>query len=270
MEINCPNCSQTLRVGDGDAGKNARCPKCQTIFVIEGPGGAASPDASSSSGSDPFGGVGNASSDPYGGGSTIDPFGSQEPKPTGAPSPGAPSTGASSGGTPEMWHMRIEDGRTFGPVSKAELDNWLAENRVTANCQLRRDNDSNWMAAYAIYPQLGSPTPSQSSNPFADQQQNPYAAKGTGTYQGPQGGYREPHRGVTILLLGIFGILCCCILSIVAVIMGHADLKKMESGQMDPDGRGLTMAGYIIGIIGLVLQALGAILQVIVAVAQEM
>jgi hypothetical protein len=43
--------------------------------------------------------------------------------------------------------------------------------------------------------------------------------------------------------------------------MGSQDLSKMNRGQMDPDGKGLTMAGVIIGTISLILGAIGGILR---------
>src|SRR5262245_28811981 len=63
----------------------------------------------------------------------------------------------------------------------------------------------------------------------------------------------KPHRGLTVLLLGIFGLKTCGLLGIVAIIMGRNDLAEMDAGRMDPSGRGMTQAGYIIGIVSAVL-----------------
>jgi LSD1 subclass zinc finger protein len=35
--INCPKCTQAMQVPDGSAGKQVRCPKCQTVFLISTP-----------------------------------------------------------------------------------------------------------------------------------------------------------------------------------------------------------------------------------------
>ncbi|MBS0264959.1 MAG: DUF4190 domain-containing protein [Planctomycetes bacterium] len=64
---------------------------------------------------------------------------------------------------------------------------------------------------------------------------------------------QEPHRGVLILILGILGVVCCVPFGIASWVMGSGDLKKMDAGQMDDSGRGLTMAGKVIGIISVVL-----------------
>ena len=42
--------------------------------------------------------------------------------------------------------------------------------------------------------------------------------------------------------------------------MGNTDLKAMDAGEMDPEGRGLTQAGKIIGIIATAMTALGFII----------
>jgi hypothetical protein len=72
----------------------------------------------------------------------------------------------------------------------------------------------------------------------------------------PQTGMMRPHRGVVILVLGILGLLLCVIAGIVAWVMGNGDLRAMDSGEMDPAGRGLTQAGKILGIVAVVLNAI--------------
>jgi hypothetical protein len=36
-------------------------------------------------------------------------------------------------------------------------------------------------------------------------------------------------------------------------VMGSGDLQKIRAGQMDPDGEGMTKAGYVLGIVGTVI-----------------
>lgn len=78
------------------------------------------------------------------------------------------------------------------------------------------------------------------------------------TTPGPISGGAQPHRGVLILVLGIVALVIGCgPLGIVAWIMGNGDLKRIKAGQLDPEGRGLTLGGMICGIISTVLFALG-------------
>jgi predicted Zn finger-like uncharacterized protein len=72
----------------------------------------------------------------------------------------------------------------------------------------------------------------------------------------------EPHRGVMIL---VFGILSVCfamtfwlsivgaVLGGIAIYLGRHDLERMKSHLVDPQGRDLTRAGWILAIVGTVL-----------------
>lgn len=76
----------------------------------------------------------------------------------------------------------------------------------------------------------------------------------------------EPHRGTLILVFGIIGLFSCAIFAILAWIFGNEDLKKMESGRMDPAGRDTTNAGRILGIIGVALNVLGILAGLVMAI----
>jgi hypothetical protein len=73
----------------------------------------------------------------------------------------------------------------------------------------------------------------------------------------------RPHRGGVILTLGILGIVCCFICGIIAWVMGNNDLREMAAGRMDRSGEGLTQAGKICGIIGVILWIVTLVIQVI-------
>lgn len=58
------------------------------------------------------------------------------------------------------------------------------------------------------------------------------------------------HRGSSILVYGILGLVVCPLLGVAAWRMGTDDLHEMEFGQMDPSGRDMTNAGRICGMVG--------------------
>jgi hypothetical protein len=75
--------------------------------------------------------------------------------------------------------------------------------------------------------------------------------------------YERHHRGGLILAFGIISLvavfLCPMIgivLGILAWIWGNSDLRGIEGGEVDPEGRSLIQAGRICGIIGTVLNLL--------------
>lgn len=75
-----------------------------------------------------------------------------------------------------------------------------------------------------------------------------------------------PHRGVLLLVLGILGLILCQLLGPVAWIMGKGDMAEIDAGRMDPEGRGLTQAGMILGIVTTILLILGLLSFVLVLV----
>jgi heme/copper-type cytochrome/quinol oxidase subunit 4 len=58
----------------------------------------------------------------------------------------------------------------------------------------------------------------------------------------------QSHRGRLILTLGVLSFVVAGVLTAIpAWVMGSGDLKKMDAGIMEPEGRALTMAGRILG-----------------------
>lgn len=102
------------------------------------------------------------------------------------------------------------------------------------------------------------PPPESNTPPPAD---TPPAAAPVGTT--PPG--MEPHRGVLVLVLGIVSFICCVglVTGPLSFFFGKADLAKMNAGQMDPAGQGMTKAGFICGIIGFSLNALWLLFNVV-------
>jgi hypothetical protein len=69
----------------------------------------------------------------------------------------------------------------------------------------------------------------------------------------------KPDRGALILVMGILGLVCCGVFGIFAWVMGANDLKEMDAGTMDSEGRGLTQAGKFCGMISTGLLIIGLI-----------
>jgi len=61
--------------------------------------------------------------------------------------------------------VKIEDGDTYGPVPKSELDEWVTEGRLTAESQVLRDGADQWQWASDLYPELeeSPPEPEESA-----------------------------------------------------------------------------------------------------------
>lgn len=61
--------------------------------------------------------------------------------------------------TEESWHVKIEGGDTYGPVSRSELDQWVDEGRVTAESQVLKEGADQWQWASDLYPDLEESPP---------------------------------------------------------------------------------------------------------------
>lgn len=68
--------------------------------------------------------------------------------------------------------------------------------------------------------------------------------------------YTKNERGTLVLALGIGGLICCGFFAPVAWALGHADLKDIRDGIMDPKGEQFSNIGRILGMIGTVLLAI--------------
>jgi len=83
------------------------------------------------------------------------------------------------------------------------------------------------------------------------QQYPPQQQQFYGAPMGMGSGRMEPHRGGLIIALALIGLLVFQPICIAAVVMGKADIQKMDAGLMDPMGRGTTQAGVIVSWIGI-------------------
>jgi Domain of unknown function (DUF4190) len=100
------------------------------------------------------------------------------------------------------------------------------------------------------------PPPAQSPPPPPPPQPGP--AMGGGPYQAaPQNG-----MGTAALIMGILQFFCLGIIgSILAIVFGKIGMDRADQGLAN--NRGTAKAGFVLGIIGVVLAVIGAIIYVI-------
>lgn len=79
----------------------------------------------------------------------------------------------------------------------------------------------------------------------------------------PSKGDQASGRAIGALVIGIVGFLFCQPLGIAAFIMGGREKKAIEAGQAPQAGLGIATAGWILGIIDIVLTIIGLIFGVI-------
>jgi hypothetical protein len=143
MELTCSGCQHRLRVGDDAIGKRVRCPQCneiQYVPVEERPA------------------------------ATQQSIGQQ---PTGQQPAGSASF------SPETWRMRDQRGNEYGPVSRTELNQWVAEGRVTSDSQLLCSLTGHWTWAGDVYPAIRNSMGNQNSLGSLGYGRSPAGAPGT-------------------------------------------------------------------------------------------
>lgn len=233
IQFACPGCSATYTVGDEKGGKAGRCPKCQTQFTIPMPSSSApvSPPTP-----------------------LAPPLPSMSPPPTNeaveiAPCPGCQarlSVTLSDLGTEvacpycQTAFKARRPGTDPGPSAPAprgrSSGGLFDDDDVVPKGRSLRDEDDD-------RPTRRRPVRDD------DEDESPRDRR----RQRRSGGHYEQHRGVMILLFGVLGWAVCVIFGIMAWSMGSADLRKMDAGEMDPEGRSLTRIGQVLGMIQCIL-----------------
>ena len=148
-----------------------------------------------------------------------------------------------------QWYYGSQAGQT-GPVEDHEIRALIAAGSIVPETLVWRDGMKDWMPLSSV-PELGV----HSVAPYGPQ----YPAQ-PAYYMPPV----APNSGVAIasMVCGIVSFCLCyfaVILSIPAVICGHLALSQIKNSPMPMAGRGMAIAGLVLGYIGITI-TLGVIL----------
>lgn len=146
IEIRCPKCTGKFRVPEKYAGKRVKCPKCQGTIAIPGFEGRAIEKSAPAKPRQAPAKPGQAPAKP------------DQKKTAAKKQPLAVKP------APEPWYLQTEQGEQYGPVSRKELEAWVAEGRIDASCQVLRDGWDQWKWAEEVFPELAE-VPTESDRP---------------------------------------------------------------------------------------------------------
>ena len=154
-----------------------------------------------------------------------------------------------------QWYYGSSAGQ-HGPVEENELRAMIASGGVGPQTLVWRDGMNDWV-------------PLQSVAEFGGQSISPYPAPypAPPAYY-PQGQMVNSGLAIASMVCGIAGYLTCWfvgILGIPAVICGHMAINQINNSPVPVAGRGMAIAGLILGYLGILI-TLGAVLSFVFAI----
>lgn len=157
IENTCVNCGQRLKADDEYRGRSARCPICQTEYVVgeDAPAKSASPprDTSDSqaSRSDSLGEI-PSTAGLEGGADVLTPVDAVGPSqvranvPLESVDPAAFALEHGSHDSPiQAWYVQTPDQRVYGPGDAPTLMQWFEQKRVNDACYVRQGETGPWV-----------------------------------------------------------------------------------------------------------------------------
>jgi len=197
--VSCTHCGKQLRVKEELLGKKAKCPKCQQLFTLK----------ASANGSSAVSGAGSASRSASGSAARSASGSAARSARTAGGSGAAARVVSSVTQNKAEWRVQTGEGEEYGPVTKAELDQWAAEERIDSQCQLLKEGWDQWKWADEVYPDLAKESEAEPPQGAQASPDNPFAAIGqsapaapaaaaSNPFASPQSSPRQDAAGVNV------------------------------------------------------------------------
>lgn len=138
------------------------------------------------------------------------------------------------------------DGREYGPVDLATLQQWTREGRVTPGMRVWNSRAGNWLLAEQIAELAPFFGVASAATPPPVVPVPPPVAPRTNTL------------AVWSFSLALIGLFCCGCPSIPAIVLGAVSLAQIDTRR--EGGRGLAIAGIVLGVAAIVLHFLSLLL----------
>lgn len=153
-----------------------------------------------------------------------------------------------------------KDGQQHGPMDEATMKARAASGEIGQTDLVWKEGMAEWLPLSKVAElSAGVAAASPEASPYTSPASNPMGAA-------PQGGMpiAPPTSGLAIasLVLGIIGLIACYVnglFAIPAVICGHMALKRTGDPQKPVGGRGMAIAGLVMGYLGILLQIFFAV-----------
>ncbi len=153
IDIQCNECKKKFRVADKFAGRRIKCPNCQNPIVVQSAESAEDQPDKSDAGEKASSSDIAKTAEPQASESSAVQQRSQS-EPSSAPAEAGSQSDLNLSAEDGQWYMQTDDGEQYGPVDREELNEWLAEGRIDATCQLLCDGWDQWQWADEVFPEL--------------------------------------------------------------------------------------------------------------------
>ena len=145
------------------------------------------------------------------------------------------------------------DGKEYGPVTGADVRQWMAAGRVGLQSKARIEGAAEWKLL-SEFPEFSAPPPSPPPLPAGAAPAN----------------VKTSALAVTSLVLGILGLFTCGATALFGLIFGIIALVKVSNSQGALRGRGLALAGTITsGVFLLLIPIMAALMLPALAAAHD-
>ncbi|MCI0533622.1 MAG: DUF4190 domain-containing protein [Verrucomicrobiales bacterium] len=148
-----------------------------------------------------------------------------------------------------MYKILGADQKEYGPASAAQVRQWLADGRVTAQTKLMAEGSSEWKVL-SEFREFDAALTADASTLGAGLAVGPPPRPSAITSD------RRPSSGLatTSLVLGLLSLVSCSIITgIPAIITGHIAHRRSRQAPDRFGGGGLATAGFVLGYVSLAL-----------------
>jgi hypothetical protein len=141
-----------------------------------------------------------------------------------------------------MYKIIGADQKEYGPVSADQIRQWIAEGRANGQTKVQAAGAAEWKSVAEVAELAGALPRTAAPMPVT---MPPPAAPSPGTSQ----------MAIWAMVTGILSVLCCQILSPVAIVLGAVALSNLKQ-HPELAGRGFAISGIVLGVVALLLTVL--------------
>jgi type II secretory pathway pseudopilin PulG len=160
-----------------------------------------------------------------------------------------------------MYKVLGVDKKEYGPVSEAQVREWITQGRANAQTKLQPAGGTEWKPL-AEFPEFAETLKASSApRPPTPGMVAPTAAAAPAKTSG---------LAISSLVLGVLGLFTCGATALVGLVLGIVAMVKIEKSKGQVGGKGLALAGTIVsGVFLLMLPVLAAMLLPALAKAKQ-